>query len=79
MTEEAPEQFVGIGAIATALGVCPSSVRKWERRGVIPTAPRILGSDRRLYRLDDVPMIRQRVNAMRAARRRRRSDPVRAA
>ncbi len=78
MTGTTAEQFVGIGVVADELGVSPSAVRKWERLGVIPSAPRLIGSDRRMYRLDDVPMIRQRVREMRAAGR-RPSDPERAA
>jgi DNA-binding transcriptional MerR regulator len=69
MPEVAPEQFVGIGVVADQLGVSASSLRKWERQGRIPTASRIAGQDRRIYRLDDLAVIRQRMSEMRAAGR----------
>ena len=78
MVELAPEQFVGIGVVADELGVCPSTLRKWERQGRIPTAARIAGQDRRIYRPEDLALIRERMVEMRAAGR-RPSDPVRAA
>jgi len=78
MVEGAPEQFVGIGVVADELGVCPSTVRKWERLGRIPAAARIGGQDRRIYRPDDLALIRERMIEMQAAAR-RPSDPVRAA
>ena len=77
MAESAGE-FVGIGIVAEELGVSCSAVRKWEEQGVIPPAARLGGSDRRVYRVVDLDLIRERVEAMRAAGR-RPSDPGRAA
>jgi len=78
MVEGAAEQFVGIGVVADELGVCPSTVRKWERQGRIPTAARIAGQDRRIYRPEDLALIRERMVEMQTAGQ-RRGDPARAA
>lgn len=67
MAQSTESTFVGIGYLADALGVSPSTVRLWERRGDIPPADRITGSDRRIYRVVDVEMLREQ-----AARRRDR-------
>ena len=64
------DEVVGIGRVAAEIGVSRSAVRKWERLGVIPPAARVGGSDQRVYRLVDIGMIRERVEAMRAAGRR---------
>lgn len=75
---EPASQILGIGAVAEELGVSRSAVRRWEERGWIEPAPRLAGSDLRVYRLGDLDTIRQRVNERRAARR-QRGDPARAA
>ncbi|MDP9470570.1 MAG: MerR family transcriptional regulator [Chloroflexota bacterium] len=69
MSDQATEKFLSIGGAARLLGVSPSGLRKWELTGVIPPAARLDGSDRRLYRLDDLEVIRQRVSEKRAAGR----------
>ena len=78
MNQAPTEMFVGIGVVANALGVCPSTVRQWERLGRIPRAPRVGGQGRRLYRVDDLAAISEAVNAMNAAGR-QRGGPARAA
>ncbi len=70
MSNQTGEQFLSIGGVAEALGVSRSGLRKLERLGVIPPAARLIGSDRRLYRLDDLEVIRATVNE-RAAKRQR--------
>jgi len=67
---EVSGELIGIGTVAEQLGVSRSAVRKWERLGVIPTAARVVGSDQRVYRVVDLDLIRERVEAMRAAGRR---------
>ena len=57
--------LLSIGAVAQLLNVSPSLIRKWERAGVIPPAPRLVGSERRVYSPRDVEAIR----SARAARR----------
>ena len=63
--------LIGIGVLAEELGVTRSAVRRWEERGWIDPPPRLAGSDRRVFRLEDVETIRQRVNERRAAGRQR--------
>jgi len=58
MAQSTESKFVGIGYLADALGVSPSTVRQWERTGVIPAADRVGGSERRIYRISDVEMLR---------------------
>ncbi len=58
------EQLLSIGGAAQLLNVSPSLIRKWERAGLIPRAARLAGSERRVYSLTDVEVIR----AARAAR-----------
>ena len=71
MSEPRHEEFLSIGAAAEVLGVSPAGIRKWEKLGVIPPAARLVGSDRRLYRLEDVEVIRAKVSEKRAAGRQR--------
>jgi len=67
---EAAGELIGIGNVAAEMGVSRSAVRKWERLGVIPPASRVLGTEQRVFRLADLDVIRERVEAMRAAGRR---------
>ncbi len=67
--DEQANEYVGIGPLAEQLGVSRSVIRLWERKGWIDPAPRLLGSDRRVYRLNDAAAIRFRVEQMRARRR----------
>ena len=66
---ETASKFIGIGPLAEQLGVSRSAVRKWETKGWIEPAPRLAGSDRRVYRVDDLEVIRQQVSERRAAGR----------
>ncbi len=67
---ETASKFIGIGPLAEQLGVSRSAVRQWEAKGWIDPAPRLAGSDRRVYRIDDLDAIRQQVSEKRAARQR---------
>ena len=64
---EAPDDLIGSTSLAARLGVSPSTIKLWERVGVLDPARRVEGSNRRVYRLDDVEVIREQ-----AARRRDR-------
>ena len=64
------ENLMGIGRVAAVFGVSPSVIRKWEKAGFIPTVPRVSGQDRRVYRVDDLAAIGERVAEMRAGRQR---------
>lgn len=50
-----------LGGVARELRVSPSTVRKWERLGLIEPAMRLEGSDRRIYAVSDVEAIKARV------------------
>ncbi len=58
-----------IGGVAREMGVTPGAVRHWERVGLIPEAIRLEPGSRRVYRVDDLALIRERVEAKRAAGR----------
>lgn len=64
------DQLFSIGALAKLLDRTPSLVRKLERDGVLPPALRLAGSNRRVYRPEDVRRI-QEIQARRLADRRR--------
>ncbi len=61
---------ISIGGVAKEMGVTPTAVRKWEAAGVIPPAIRIEPGSRRVYAINDLAVIRERVEAKRAAGRR---------
>ncbi len=63
------DQLLSIGALARLLDRTPSLVRKLERDGVLPPALRLAGSNRRVYRPEDVRRI-QEIHARRLAGRR---------
>ncbi len=70
--DEAPaRQFIGIGPLAKALGVSRSLVRKWEAQGTLPPPARLGGSDRRVYRLEDVEVLREQAEQSRRDGRRK--------
>lgn len=62
-------ELLSIGGLAEAVERSPALLRRLEKDGVLPPALRLVGSDRRAYRAEDVPLIR-RILADRAARRR---------
>jgi len=62
----ADETFLGVGAVAARVGVSASTLRKLERTGILPAPPRVLGSDRRIYRDEDVTRIEQTLKERRA-------------
>jgi len=63
--------LLSIGGVATAVNRSPGWLRKLERTGVLPPALRMIGSDRRAYRPEDVEQIK-RILAERAVTRRTR-------
>ncbi len=68
--------LISVGGVAREMGVTPNAVRKWEATGVIQPAVRIEPGSRRVYRLDDLEVIRERVQERRAGGR-RQPDPER--
>ncbi len=65
---EAPDDLIGSTSLAARLGVSPSTIKLWERVGVLDPARRVEGSNRRVYRLDDVEVIREQVQRRRDRR-----------
>jgi DNA-binding transcriptional MerR regulator len=61
--------LMSIGRVAEMVNRSPALLRKLEADGVLPEPLRIAGSDRRVYRPEDVAMIRQALDA-RSLRRR---------
>ena len=57
--------LISIGGVAKRLNISPSTVRLWERRGLIPPATRLEGSDRRVWRIGDLVAISPRPEAHR--------------
>ncbi len=68
MQASATEQRYSIGGAAKLLQVSPSLLRKLELQGIIPPAPRLAGSDRRVYTRTDI-------EAIKAAREAARGQP----
>lgn len=71
-------EFLGVGGLAQRLGLSRTRVRQLEEAGVIPEGARLVPGDRRIWRVDDVDAIQERLNERRAAGR-RRGGPGRAA
>ncbi len=66
---DGPDDYIGSTSLAARLGVSPSLIRYWERIGVIEPARRIEGSNRRVYRIEDVEALREQVQRRRDRRR----------
>ena len=50
--------LLSIGGVAELVGRSPALLRTMEQEGAIPPALRLVGSDRRVYRVEDLPRIR---------------------
>lgn len=61
-------ELLSIGGVARVVHCSPGYIRTLERDGVLPRPLRLIGSDRRAYRREDVEAIRRILNE-RAARR----------
>lgn len=64
----AEELFLGVGAVAERCGVSASTIRRLERAGIVPAPPRLAGSDRRIYRHEDVIRLERMLEQRRANR-----------
>jgi len=78
MTDQA-NRLIGIGSLARKLNAAPSTVRLWERNGLVPPAARIDGSGRRVWDIADVAAIRETVEERRRIAPRQEGPPVEAA
>ncbi|HEY8601385.1 MAG TPA: hypothetical protein VIL85_23360 [Thermomicrobiales bacterium] len=54
-------ELLSIGGVAELVGRSPALLRVMEDAGEIPRALRLVGSDRRVYRVEDVPRIREAI------------------
>ena len=70
MTNQAAE-LIGSGDLARTLGVPHSTVKRWDERGKLVPALRVSGSNRRAWRLADLPEIQRQVCALRGTGRRK--------
>jgi hypothetical protein len=59
-------ELLSIGGVAGLVGRSPALLRVMEEAGEIPRALRLVGSDRRVYRVEDLPRIRQAIANRRA-------------
>jgi hypothetical protein len=57
MSNTAQMELVSTGELARRLGRSLSGVRKLEAQGRIPRSATIVGSGRKVWRLDDLPAI----------------------
>ena len=51
-------ELLSIGGVAGLVGRSPALLRVMEEAGEIPRALRLVGSDRRIYRVEDLPRIK---------------------
>ena len=66
--------LLSIGGVAEEVKRSPALLRQLEREGILPTPLRLVGSDRRVYRSEDLPRIRQ-ILEERTARQRGGHNP----
>lgn len=60
---------MSIGRVAALVGRSPALLRIMEQEGAIPPALRLVGSDRRVYRVEDLPRIKEAIANRRGAGR----------
>lgn len=65
---EANDELLGPGELGSRIGYSVSGVKKLERLGVIPPASRMVGSNRRVWKGSDLPVIQERIKERRASR-----------
>ncbi len=54
-------ELLSIGGVAARVGRSPALRRIMEQEGVIPPTLRLVGSERRVYRVEDLPRIREAI------------------
>ena len=67
------DELLSVGGLAARLNRSPSTVKFWERTGVIPSSVRVSGDNRRVWRSSDIELIERRI-AQREAEKLSRSD-----
>jgi DNA-binding transcriptional MerR regulator len=75
MQNDQQRRLVSIGVVSQAVGVPPSTIRDWEKAGLLPQPARVQDGtlDRRCYSLDDIELIRMTASARRRQQRQRQS------
>jgi len=61
-------KYLSTGGLAERLGISHTRIRQLEREGTIPPAQRLMPSDRRMWPVEDVPAIAERLRERRASR-----------
>ncbi len=62
-------ELLSIGGVAALVGRSPALLRMMEEAGEIPPALRLVGSGRRVYRVEDLPRIKEAIANRRGAGR----------
>jgi DNA-binding transcriptional MerR regulator len=63
---EQEHRFISMGGVAAKLGVSTTMVRRYERQGLIPAGRRVDGSQARIWPIEEVELMRERVTERRA-------------
>ena len=56
--------LISTGYVARRLGCSLTAIKDWEREGRIQPAIRILGSDRRVWPISDLPQLEEQVASL---------------
>ena len=64
--------LLSTGYLAHRFGCSMSAVKDWEREGRIAPALRVLGSDRRVWRSRDLPLLEEQIAQLLRGNGRRR-------
>lgn len=57
--------FMSIGLVAARVGVSASGIRRLEASSAIPKSERVAGLDRRFWRADQLPAIKEAIASRR--------------
>ena len=68
--------LVSTGYLAHRFGCSVSAIKGWERDGRIKPALRVLGSDRRVWPIGDLPRLEEQIDSLLRGGRRRRAEGV---
>lgn len=60
------DELLGPGEVAARVGYSLSGLRRLERLGIIPPAPRMAGNGRRVYRRSDLEAVEESIKQRRA-------------
>jgi DNA-binding transcriptional MerR regulator len=66
---EQEQRFASMGEVGRQLGVTSTAVRMYERAGIIPAGRRVIGSQARIWPLEELDVMQARIAERRAARK----------